>query len=43
MVDTNREQALDSLKDLIKNKAEDTTVVKKANSVIKTSNTSNCC
>ena len=35
MVDTNREQALDSLKDLIKNKAEDTTVVKKANSVIK--------
>ena len=35
MADTNKEQALTSLKDLIKNKAQDTTVVKKANNVIK--------
>ena len=35
MANTNKEQALTSLKDLIKKKAEDTTVVKKANSVIK--------
>ena len=35
MANTNKEQALTSLKDLIKNKAQDTSVVKKANSVIK--------
>ena len=35
MANTNKEQALTSLKDLIKNKAKDTTVVKKANNVIK--------
>ena len=35
MAETQTEQALNSLKDLIKKKAEDTTVVKKANSVIK--------
>ena len=35
MADTDKKKALNSLKDLIKNKAEDTTVVKKANSVIK--------
>jgi len=35
VANTNKEQALTSLKDLIKNKAQDTSVVKKANSVIK--------
>jgi len=35
VTNTNKEQALTSLKDLIKNKAQDTSVVKKANSVIK--------
>ena len=35
MAETQTEQALNSLKDLIKKKAEDTTVVKKANNVIK--------
>ena len=35
MAETHKELALNSLKDLIKKKAEDTTVVKKANSVIK--------
>jgi len=35
VANTNKEQALTSLKDLIKNKAQDTAVVKKANNVIK--------
>ena len=35
MGDSPQEQALDSLKNLIKNKAEDTTVIKKAKSVVK--------
>ncbi len=35
MAETDTEQALTSLKDLIKKKAEDTTVVRKANNVIK--------
>tara|TARA_R110002012_G_scaffold280157_1_gene468603 strand:+ start:309 stop:620 length:312 start_codon:yes stop_codon:yes gene_type:complete len=35
MGDSPQEQALDSLKNLIKDKAEDTTVIKKAKSVVK--------